>query len=297
MLALPFMKSMTGYGRGHVSDSHHAVTVEVSSVNRKQLEPAINLPRDLAMLEPRVREVIAARIARGRINIQISVAGLALDAAAEFIDWTAADRANGALRELASRYGLTGGIDLRDLLAMPGVLRAEEVSTDAEAVWPALEPALREALDQLVAMRAREGDDLRADLQNRADEIDAAVGRIGQLHPLTIEKYRAGLQERVRKAGLELDLDDERLAREVVLHAERCDISEELTRLQSHLGQFRENLTKSEPVGRTLEFIAQEIGRELNTLGAKANDAAISQLIVTCKAGMEKIREQLQNIE
>ena len=183
------------------------------------------------------------------------------------------------------------------MLAIPGVLRSGSGLIDFDAAWSPLENALGQALDQLIAMRTREGAELRADLETRAANIQSALVNIGELHPGVIEKYRTALQERVRKVGLELNLDDDRMAKEVVLFAERCDISEELTRLQSHLGQFCENLTKAEPVGRTLEFIVQEIGRELNTLGAKANDVAISQLIVTCKAGMEKIREQIQNIE
>ncbi len=291
------MKSMTGYGRGHVGNENLAVTVEVNSVNRKQLEPAINLPRDLASLEPRVRELIAAALSRGRINVLISTTNLSTDAASELIDWTAAARAHAALMELITRQQLTGGVDLQSILAIPGVLRVNAPGIDLEAVWPTMERAVRQALEQLIAMRAREGIDLRADLEVRSTNILSALEKIRELHPIVIEKYRVALHERVRKIGIELDLDDDRMAKEVVLFADRCDISEELTRLQSHLGQFTENLTKSEPVGRTLEFIVQEIGRELNTLGSKANDAAISQIIVTCKSEMEKIREQVQNIE
>jgi uncharacterized protein (TIGR00255 family) len=291
------MKSMTGYGRGQASDANFAVTVEVNSVNRKQLEPAINLPRDLAALEPRVREIIAASLSRGRINVLITTASLASDATSNLIDYAAADRAHAALRELADRYALTEGVSLRSILHMPGVLRVESHKVDQETVWPTLEKSLHLALEQLIAMRTREGVDLGTDLENRAANIASAIQKIRQLHPAVVEKYRAALHERIRKVGIELELDDERLTREVVLFADRCDISEELTRLHSHLGQFSENLTRSEPIGRTLEFIVQEIGRELNTLGAKANDASISQLIVTCKGEMEKIREQVQNIE
>lgn len=291
------MKSMTGYGRGHVSDSSLAVTVEVNSVNRKQLEPAINLPRDLAALEPRVREIIAAQLSRGRINVLITTTSLATDSTGDLIDWSVAVRGHTALQKLVERHQLVGGVDLRSLLTIPGVLRVEARSVDGELVWPQMEKAVRQALEQLIAMRTREGVDLCTDLETRAGNILFAVEKIRQLHPAVIERYRNALHERVHKTGIELELDDERLAKEIVLFADRCDISEELTRLQSHLGQFSENLTKTEPIGRTLEFIVQEIGRELNTLGAKANDTAISQIIVTCKGEMEKIREQVQNIE
>jgi uncharacterized protein (TIGR00255 family) len=288
---------MTGYGRAQLADDKLSVTVEVNSVNRKQLEPAINLPRDLSGLEPRVREIIAAQLSRGRINVLVNTTSKVAESAGDLIDWPAAERAHEALQELVAKHQLTGGVGLQSILSIPGVLRVDAQTVDAKTIWPLLEKTLRQALDQLVAMRTREGTDLRIDLKSRAANILAAVAKIGKLHPLVIEKYRAGLHERVRKMGVELQLDDERLTKEVVLFADRADISEELTRLQSHLGQFSENLIMSEPIGRTLEFIVQEIGRELNTLGSKANDASISQIIVTCKSEMEKIREQVQNIE
>ena len=291
------MKSMTGYGRGQAADQEISIGVEVNSVNRKQLEPAINLPRDLTSLEPRVREIIAASVSRGRINVLITTANLASHTGGNLIDAAAAERAHAALLGLVEKHQLEGGVDLHSILAIPGVLRMESLRLDADAVWPLIEQATRQALDQLVAMRTREGVDLCADLEKRTATIAAAIERIGELHPAVVEKYRAALHERVRQNGLELEWDDDRLAKEVVLFADRSDISEELTRLRSHLGQLTENLTKLEPIGRMLEFIVQEIGRELNTLGSKANDVVISQIIMTCKSEMEKIREQVQNIE
>ena len=291
------MKSMTGYGRGQASDLGLAITVEVNSVNRKQLEPAINLPRDLTSLEPRVREIIAGTVSRGRINVLVTTASRATETPGDLIDWAAADRAHAALTELATRFQLVNRVELQSILAIPGVLRLAVRNVDSETAWPLLEAALRVALDQLVAMRTREGVDLRTDLESRAANIASAIEKIRGVHPGVVEKYRTALFERVRKIGLELEWEDDRLAKEVVLFADRSDISEELTRLQSHLGQFTENLAKAESIGRTLEFIVQEIGRELNTLGSKANDVAISQIVVTCKSEMEKIREQVQNIE
>lgn len=291
------MKSMTGYGRGHVAEGDLAITVEINSVNRKQLEPAINLPRDLSSLEPRLREIIAAQLSRGRINVLVTAQYSPNRESGDLIDWAAADRAHAALQGLVSRYQLANSVDLQSILAIPGVLRADTPSLDLENVWLCLEKTFRLALDELIAMRKREGVDLRADLESRGANISAAIAKTRELHPTVIAKYRAALLERVRKIGLELEWDDERLTKEVVLFADRSDISEELTRLQSHLGQFSESLAKDEPIGRTLEFIVQEIGRELNTLGSKANDSAISQIIVTCKSEMEKIREQVQNIE
>jgi uncharacterized protein (TIGR00255 family) len=164
-------------------------------------------------------------------------------------------------------------------------------------IWPQLEQALKEAHADLVRMRVREGKHLAKDLIKRLKAVRASVRMIRQLQPAVLKRYRQNLQERIERAGLELPVDDERLVKEVVFFADKSDISEELTRLDSHLAQFAHHLRKTEPIGRTLEFMVQEIAREFNTLGAKANDVDIAQLVVACKAEMEKIREQIQNIE
>ena len=171
----------------------------------------------------------------------------------------------------------------------------EQISVDD--VWPQVESALKEALADLVKMREREGKHLAKDLIHRLKTVRGCVRKIRVLQPGVLKRHRQSLHERIQKAGVELPIDDERLVKEVIFFADKSDISEELTRLESHFAQFAHHLRKNEPVGRTLEFMCQEIGREFNTLGAKANDVEISQIVVTCKAEMEKIREQIQNIE
>ena len=156
---------------------------------------------------------------------------------------------------------------------------------------------MKEALGDLVKMREREGKHLAKDLIKRLKIVREAVRKIRELQPGVVKRYRQSLHDRIQRAGIELPLDDERLVKEVIFFADKSDITEELTRLESHFAQFAHHLRKNEPVGRTLEFMSQEIGREFNTLGAKANDVEISQLVVTCKSEMEKIREQIQNIE
>jgi uncharacterized protein (TIGR00255 family) len=177
------------------------------------------------------------------------------------------------------------------------VLRAADEELPLEEAWPHVEAALKEALGDLVKMREHEGKHLAKDLIKRLKTVRTAVRKIRQLQPGVLKRYRQLLQERIERAGIEVALDDDRLAKEVVFFADKSDITEELTRLESHLAQFAHHLRKHEPVGRTLEFMSQEIGREFNTIGAKANDAEISQWVVTCKSEMEKIREQIQNIE
>jgi uncharacterized protein (TIGR00255 family) len=182
-------------------------------------------------------------------------------------------------------------------LQAPGVMRAPEETMKAEEVWPAVEKALRLAVSELVKMREREGKHLAKDLIRRLKAMRKELKTIRTIHPDVVKKYRAALLDRIQKAGLPIQPDDERLVKEISFFADRADVSEELTRLESHLAQFAHHLRKNEPVGRTLEFITQEIFRELNTLGAKSNDAAISQHVVACKSELEKIREQIQNLE
>ena len=184
------------------------------------------------------------------------------------------------------------------LVRAPGVLQTEEGLSDAAAFWPAVEKALRQALDALIRMREREGAHLSKDLQKRMMLVRRSVERVQKQAPEVLKRYQEQLRERVKNAGLETPaVDDERLLKEIVYFADRSDISEELTRLRSHFEQFADCLKAKEPVGRTLDFLAQEMNREVNTIGSKANDSLISREVVTLKAELEKFREQVQNVE
>jgi uncharacterized protein (TIGR00255 family) len=202
-----------------------------------------------------------------------------------------------SMRTLQDELRVTGEITIDMILQAPGVLRFTDEGLAPNEVWPALDEALGIALDELVRMRAREGKHLAKDLIHRLKVVRQSLKEVRKLHPAVAEKYRVTLLERLNKAGLEFASNDERLLKEVALFADRSDVSEELTRLESHLAQFAHHLRKDEPVGRTLEFITQEISRELNTLGAKAGEAEISRHVVACKSEVEKIREQIQNLE
>ena len=291
------MRSMTGYGRGQSAFNGTKISVELNSVNRKQSDVTVGLPRELAELESRVRDVINTRISRGRLNVVVACLNGASTSAKTALDTALAATYYRAMLELQKELRVGGEIGIETILRAPGVLRISEEQVAGEKVWPHLEAALNEALDDLVKMRDREGKHLAKDLIKRLKIVRQSLRKIRQLVPGVIKKYRQTLQERIQKAGIEVTIDDERLAKEIVFFADKSDVSEELTRLESHFAQFAHTLRKSEPVGRTLDFITQEISREFNTLGAKANDADISQLVVVCKAEMEKIREQIQNIE
>ncbi len=288
---------MTGYGRGE-SDRHGVkISVEVNSVNRKQSDIVVNLPRELASLEPRVRLVVGERLARGRTNVVVAFDPKAQNSRTLALDRALARSYHDGMCALQKELGVTGEITIGMILQAPGVLKFAEDDSVPNEIWPALAEALDAALGELIKMRAKEGKHLAKDLIRRLKVLRQELKEIGKKHPALAERYRSALLERISKAGLELQPNDERLIKEVAFFADRSDVSEELTRLESHLAQFAHHLRKEEPVGRTLEFITQEISRELNTLGAKAGDAEISRHVVAGKAEVEKIREQIQNLE
>jgi uncharacterized protein (TIGR00255 family) len=290
------MRSMTGYGRGDADYAGAKFSVELNSVNRKQSDIVMNLPRDLAGLEPRIRQAINEKISRGRMNVLV-VMHQGANGAALALDTALARSYHEAMLTLQKELSAPGEIAIGTILQAPGVMRSPEQSIDADEAWPVVQRALGTALGELIKMREREGKHLAKDLIHRLKTLRKEIKEIRALYPEVVKKYRAALRDRLEKAGLDLPLDDERLLKEVTIFADRSDISEELTRLESHLAQFAHHLRKNEPVGRTLEFITQEIFRELNTLGAKSNDAGISQHVVACKSELEKIREQIQNLE
>jgi uncharacterized protein (TIGR00255 family) len=266
-------------------------------VNRKQSDVVINLPRDLVELEPRIRQTINENISRGRTNATVSLHSGANGARNLALNTDLARSYHEAMRSLQKELDAPGEISIATILQAPGVMRFPEEALNPEDTWPAVEGALRAALADLIKMREREGKHLAKDLIHRLKAIRKKLKEVRALHPDVVKRYRAALLDRIEKAGLPLANEDERVLKEITFFADRADVSEELTRLESHLAQFAHHLRSKEPVGRTLEFITQEIFRELNTLGAKANDAAISQRVIGCKAELEKIREQVQNLE
>lgn len=290
---------MTGYGRGGCAQNGFKITVELSAVNRRQTEISLNLPHELELLEAPIRDAINAKIARGRVVARVSVhAGAGNLSARMHINLPLAKAYTAELKRLAKQLKLAGEVTLDQLIRAPGVLQTDEELVEAEQIWPVIDKALKQALAGLVKMREREGAHLAQDLAARITVMRKAVGKIQKQAPLTAENYRQQLVERIKSAGLvSPEPDDERLLREIVLFADRSDISEELTRLQSHFQQFEDCRKSKEPVGRTLDFLAQEMNREINTIGSKANDAVISREVVTLKAELEKFREQAQNVE
>ena len=290
---------MTGYGRGEASQDGWKITVELSAVNRKQSEIAVNLPRELEVLEAQIRDEINRRVARGRVTARVALhAGEGKDVDRVRVNTPLAQAYAKQLRELAKKLKLSGEVTLDQIVRAPGVLEADDDPGDAEDFWPAVEKATGQALAQMVKMREREGAHLLKDIAGRIATMRKSAARVLEQAPQVMTRYRTQLLERVKNAGLDpASIDEERLHKEMVLFADRSDISEEITRLQSHFQQFEQCVKSAEPVGRTLDFLAQEMNREVNTIGSKANDALISREVVVLKTELEKFREQSMNVE
>lgn len=292
------MKSMTGHGRGEAAEAGFKIAVEVSSVNRKQSEISVSLPDELEPLEAQIRDEINRLISRGRLLVRVTMHAADTAHAKARINTKVAKAYAKELRALAKELKISSDISLDALLRAPGVLESASDVDDAEIFWPAVKKALDGALAGLVKMRSKEGKHLAVDLGGRLATIRNAVAEIRGQAPRVAVNYREALLARIRNAGLEgIAAGDERLLKEVALFADRTDISEELTRLESHFKQFDDLLKATEPVGRTFDFLVQEMNREVNTIGSKANDASIARHVVTVKAEFEKIREQIQNVE
>ncbi len=291
------MRSMTGHGRGECVRDGLAASVEIRCVNRRHAEVVVTLPEELASLEARARDVIGGAISRGRCEARFRLGQPGGGARAKVNREVALAYAE-ELRALSAALGRDEWPSLEVLVRCPGVLEEGAAPCDPEAAWPVLEEALRGALRELDATRRREGEALGRDLRGRIGAIRAAALEMSGRAPAVMERYRDNLAQRVRAAGIEgVGPDDERILKELVVFADRSDISEELARLGSHFEQFEDACGGGEPAGRRLDFLAQEMHREINTVGSKANDAVISAAVVRAKTELERFREQVQNVE
>ncbi len=289
------IKSMTGYGRAVAAAGDDQVVVEVASVNRKNLDVAVALPKDWQRLEPEIVAAVREHVQRGRINILVATE--AADGGDGAFFGREVEAALGELRELCERSGIPYLADARLVVEVASAIRGKAVSSEVDAIREPLFEALEKALSEMVTMRATEGEALGRDLAERTGKLAEAVREIREAAAEVVPDYREALMKRLRQAGLDLTLDDERVLKEIALFADRVDISEELTRLESHFEQLGEFLDAREPVGRKLEFLLQEIGREFNTIGSKANETRVSRLVIDCKNELERMREQVQNVE
>jgi uncharacterized protein (TIGR00255 family) len=294
---LTVARSMTGFGAGEITTGAGRYGVEVRSVNHRFLEVVVRLPRDLSPLEDRVRALVQSRMLRGRIDVAVVRDDYGRRPRTVKADLDLARAYVNALDGLRAALPVSGGIELSMLLSLPDLVKIEEEKEDVEASWPAVEGGVTAALDRLVGMREAEGARLGADLLERLSRMERLAEAIAARAPKVVDDYHARLERRVQELAGAAAVDPARLATEVALFADRSDVTEELTRLRSHLTQFRTTLGGSGAVGRTLEFILQEMARETNTIGSKANDLEITRHVIAIKGELESLREQIQNVE
>ena len=288
---------MTGFGTGRSRAGDEEISVEVRAVNHKHLEVKVRLPRELSALEAAVLRAVRSRCTRGAVDVAVRRSASTVTGAVPTVDGAMARAWREALRAVARSTDLADAPSAAQIATQPGVVRMEEPVTDLGVAEAALERALADALDALVAMREREGRALEADLSARLARVAALAAEVAALAPRTVEAYRARLQERVEDLLKGAPVDEARLVQEVALFAERTDVAEEATRLQAHLQAFRGFLAGSEPAGRRMDFLVQEMHREVNTTGSKSQSTEISTRIVELKAELERVREQVQNVE
>lgn len=291
------VRSMTGYGRETVESASWKVTVEMKSVNNRFLDMSVKMPKQYNPLEDQIKKEISAVLNRGHVDAYITVEEIGERKQSIAVDCDLALDYCRAMQEIAEKTGLPYQINLTDVASYYGVLTAQKEESDLDELWVTMREAVKGSLGQLFEMRVTEGAKLAEDIKSRLDILAEIRERIMVRSPLVVSDYREKLSQRIQDILGEVEIDQDKLLNEVAFFAEKADIAEELTRLSSHFEQFLDNLAKDEPVGRKLDFILQEINREVNTIGSKANDTEISHLVIEAKGELEKIREQVQNFE
>ncbi len=294
------LSSMTGYGRATCQIGGQALTVEFKSVNHRYLDLTLHLPNEWLFLEEGIKRQIQSQLNRGKVTGYLTLKGTTPSKQAVTINWAVFDQYQQAMAQLTEKLGEKAGNPLneRDWLLMPNLFHTEEIPLDATEFERPIQRAVGEALDQLIAMRQKEGQFLKQEIVKRIALIKQGLTKIESVSPQLVENYQTRLEERIRELlANQADLDEARLINEVAIFAEKTDITEEMARLESHLAQFLSLLDQTGPIGRPLDFLIQEMNREINTMGSKSPDVTITQEVVHLKSEVEKIREQVQNIE
>lgn len=291
------MKSMTGFGEGEASGPQGRCVVQIQSVNGKYFKLLVNLQREIAPLEPRVRGYLQKRIKRGQVSASMTYTPPGGSLERMTLDRRSCKELAEQFRKVRSWLGLEGNIDLMTLVTTGAVMRKETVGLPRRAIWAVLRKALASACDGLSKSQEREGWVITRDFIKRWRRVDSLIGRIDRLRNRSARKYEEKIRRRVRTVLHGAHYDENRLLAEVSIFADRVDVSEEIVRLRSHMKHFRQLMLSGAEVGKKLDFVTQEIMREVNTCANKANDALISRLAIEVKAEMEKMREQLQNVQ
>ncbi|MCX7904353.1 MAG: YicC family protein [Caloramator sp.] len=291
------IKSMTGYGRGECEENNRRFVIEIKSVNNRYLDINIRLPKHLIALEDNIRKYISAKVSRGKIDVFVNQDKFSDDDIKVVLDEQVASYYYNVYTELKKKFNLEEEITLSLLAKAPDVIIIEKNDEDIETVWETMKKALDEALAVFIDMRTKEGLKLKQDILERCAIINQKVDLIEKRSPGIIDEYREKIKIRVSEFLKDVAIDEAKLLNEVAFFADKINIDEEITRLKSHIEQLRATLETDEAVGRKLDFLIQEMNRETNTIGSKANDLYIANLVIDIKSELEKIREQVQNIE
>ncbi|MCX7923217.1 MAG: YicC family protein [Clostridia bacterium] len=292
------IRSMTGFGRGESQGDGKEFVVEIKTVNHRYSDIFIKIPRPISFLEDKVREMVNKSLSRGKIDVYISYDDYSEDSKSVLLDESLAKTYIKAVELLRDKYSLKDDISVSLIARFPDILKVEKNEEDAESIWSVLKVALENALSSLVIMRQNEGNELKNNLLERASYIEGVLKEISHRSPEVVKEYKQRLENRIKELMDQQTIDEGRMAMEVAIFADRCSIDEEIVRLGSHISQMRETLNiQNQPVGRKLDFLMQEMNREINTIGSKANDLYIGKNVVEIKSELEKIREQIQNIE
>ncbi|SNR90963.1 TIGR00255 family protein [Anaerovirgula multivorans] len=290
--------SMTGFGRSEVQKEYKQFNIELKTVNHRYMDISIKMPRSFAFLEDNIRQVVKNYIKRGRIEIYINYKNIGESDVKVSTDMALAHQYISALEEIHNSFKIEKDIAVSTIARFPDVLQLEKAEEDEEIIWNLLNEGLIDALNNLSGMRQVEGLKLKEDLLHRLETLVLLIKKIEVRSPEIVLEHKERLNKRIKELlDGESDVDESRIALEVALFADRSNITEEIVRLNSHISQFKKSMKQEEAVGRKLDFIIQEMNREINTIGSKANDLTISNIVVDVKSELEKIREQIQNIE
>ncbi len=289
--------SMTGYGRAELVEENLRATVEISSVNNRFCEIQFRLPKNMSPLESKLKEIILSTISRGKINFALTWEETSPPATFVKLNQEVADVYHAIMCQLKERFDLPGEIRMDYFLSLPDLIKVEKEEYDLDRAWKILEKVSQKALEEFNRMRRAEGAKLSQDMAERVTKLDLAIGEIESLTPQSVEIYRQKLNSRIKELTENIPVDDHRIELEVALMAEKCDVTEECVRFNSHNSQFLSALKEEVPVGKRLTFLLQEMNREANTIGSKSVDTAISKKVIFLKEEIEKLREQVQNIE
>ena len=291
------IKSMTGFGRGNYEESGRSFVIEIKSVNHRYLDVNVKLPRAMISLEERIRKAISEKISRGKIDVFVTQNNFEKEDMVASFNEHLADSYVKCLKEIRDRYSVRDDISVSLVAKFPDVISLQKDEQDLEELWKTAEVPLKMAIEDLVAMRIREGEKLKEDIITRCNNVAELVEKVELRAPLVVKEYKERLEQRLKELLNGSVIDENRIAMEIAIFADRSNIDEEIVRLKSHLGQMIDNTELEEPVGRKLDFILQELNRETNTIGSKANDAGLVQIVLNMKNEIEKIREQVQNVE